>query len=339
VIAEDNAIYKAARRVSKSSASNIDDEISIERSTSGTSISFNELTGDIEFDLCPNEAERQDKKAAKSSSSHNAVARAPTNIFSLRIDEVFPMYQISLVGGYLCLSSGWVNAVAFRGFDGGITHVTGTATNAGLNLAGGKILLHLRASGKLLCFFLGATVSSAYLGTERTLKGDPRYAHLLMLVSLATYAAFLAESAEWTFPGALFLAFGSGAQNALTTIFSGAVARTTHVTGTVTDVGIEIGKFVFHGDRSGVWKLRLLTTFLFCYILGGFLGALCFSPDEIQGVDFVGAEAKALLVPATATLIMATGWLIHHSGLSVSRLRRKRAPSGDSSDAAATFSV
>jgi uncharacterized membrane protein YoaK (UPF0700 family) len=142
------------------------------------------------------------------------------------------------------------------------------------------------------------------------LKSDPRYAHLLLLVSATMYVAFLVESADWLFPGALLLAFGSGAQNALTTIYSGAVLRSTHVTGTVTDMGIELGKILFHGDKSGVWKLQLLTTFLLCYILGGLLGALCFSPARIQGVDFVGAEAKALLVPATGMLLMTMGWLI-----------------------------
>jgi uncharacterized membrane protein YoaK (UPF0700 family) len=240
------------------------------------------------------------------------VKRAPMNArrASLRIDDVHPVHMIALVGGFLCLNSGWVNAVAFRGFDGGITHVTGTATNVGLNLAKGNILLHLRASAKLVCFFLGAMTSSAYLGSSRQFDSGPRYAHLLAMVAGTMYAAFFAEKAGLAFAGALALAFGSGAQNALTTVYSGGVARTTHVTGTVTDMGVEIGKVLFHGDHSGVWKLKLLATFLFCYILGGFLGALTYSPDEIEGVDFVGAEATAILVPATATLALAAGWLV-----------------------------
>jgi uncharacterized membrane protein YoaK (UPF0700 family) len=346
------------------------EEMSIQRtvsSRSNSSVNFNELTGDIEIDLCFSEKlPRLSSKDARRTSSKDCseapkgekrpkgdsqaislppkgdfapqekkVAKlkpAPSSIFSVRIDQIHPLSTIMLVGGYLCLSSGWVNGVAFRGYDGGVTHVTGTATSIGLNLAQGKLALHLRASAKLLSFWFGATVSSAYLGTESSLKSDPRYAHLLLLVSGSMYGAFLVESADWLFPGALLLAFGSGAQNALTTIYSGAVLRSTHVTGTVTDMGIELGKILFHDDKSGLWKLQLLTTFLACYVLGGLLGALCFSPAEIEGVDFVGAEAKALLVPATGMLALAMGWLIKSRlGLDLSRPRgRRRTESGES---------
>merc|ERR1719235_3021437 len=63
-----------------------------------------------------------------------------------RIDEVHTLSLIAVMGGLLCLNSGWVNAVAFRGFDGGITHVTGTATNVGINLASQEMLGFLRTT-------------------------------------------------------------------------------------------------------------------------------------------------------------------------------------------------
>ena len=33
--------------------------------------------------------------------------------------------------------------------------------------------------------------------------------------------------------------------------------RTTHVTGTVTDMGVEIGMILFQKDLSGSWKLKV----------------------------------------------------------------------------------
>jgi hypothetical protein len=75
-------------------------------------------------------------------------------------------------------------------------------------------------------------------------------------------------------------------------------------------MGIEAGKLLFHGDSRGLWKLKLLSSFLFCYILGGFLGAFCYSPDAVQGVDFVGAEAQSLLVPAGTVFAIAAVWLV-----------------------------
>ena len=76
------------------------------------------------------------------------------------------------------------------------------------------------------------------------------------------------------------------------------------------DIGIEIGMVLFQNDRSGVWKLKLFITFLFSYIVGGFLGASCYDPTAISGPDFVGAKAQALLVPATVLGAIATAWLV-----------------------------
>merc|ERR1719454_2751299 len=119
----------------------------------------------------------------------------------------------------------------------------------------------------------GAMISGAYLSRKRLFKGGPRYAHLLILAS----AAFAAEKAEMNFAGALLLAVSSGVQNAMTTLYSGGVMRTTHVTGTATDMGAELGMYFFQGDSSGLWKFKIYTAFMFFYIFGGFLGAVCFN--------------------------------------------------------------
>jgi uncharacterized membrane protein YoaK (UPF0700 family) len=238
------------------------------------------------------------------------VTFAPITKSPGRIDEAHPLSSIALAGGLLCLNSGWVNAVAFRGFDGGVTHVTGTSTAVGLNLATRETYPFLRSTAKLLAFMFGAMISGGYLGRSRLFRGGPRYAQLLILVSLALFAAFAAEKAEQNFAGALFLSIGSGVQNALTTLYSGGVMRTTHVTGTVTDMGVEIGMVLFQKDKSGCWKLKIYTALLLCYIFGGFLGAVCFDPEAISGPGFVRAEAVAVLVPATVTMLAAGAWLL-----------------------------
>ena len=62
-------------------------------------------------------------------------------------------------------------------------------------------------------------------------------------------------------------------------------ARTTHITGVVTDIGIELGKMLYwnraqtpqlaqvQGDKP---RLQLLSALLFSFLLGGVLGALGF---------------------------------------------------------------
>jgi uncharacterized membrane protein YoaK (UPF0700 family) len=227
-----------------------------------------------------------------------------------RIDEVHPLHKVALLGGFLCLNSGWVNGVGFRGFDGGVTHITGTATKIGLKLATQEQVYMLRAAAKVFVFIFGGVISGSYLGRRRLFKGGPRQAHLLLLVSALTFAAFGAETMQYNATGSLLLTLSSGMLNAMTSLYSGAVVKTATVTSTATDIGVEIGNILFHKDHSGIWKLKLLSTFMSCWIAGGFFGALCFDPAAISGPDFEGAEAHALLVPATLLLIAGLAWLV-----------------------------
>lgn len=66
--------------------------------------------------------------------------------------------------------------------------------------------------------------------------------------------------------------FSCGLQNGMCTTYSGAVIRTTHVTGTLTDVGLIIGQAVFHPKtRKNMWKLKLLVPIYLSFCCGGFL--------------------------------------------------------------------
>ncbi|WP_164176991.1 DUF1275 family protein, partial [Streptococcus pneumoniae] len=74
-----------------------------------------------------------------------------------------------------------------------------------------------------------------------------------------------------------------GLQNAIITKVSQARIRTTHVTGIVTDIGIELGKLIYWNRSRGEGldmvradrdKLRLLGALLAAFFAGGVLGAL-----------------------------------------------------------------
>jgi uncharacterized membrane protein YoaK (UPF0700 family) len=145
--------------------------------------------------------------------------------------------------------------------------------------------------GLLMIFMAGSMISSMYLGGSRKFRGGVRYAHLLLLISAAIFASTVLGNLQHEYPALLVLTMASGLQNALTTSYSGAAVRTTHVTGTATDIGIELGKILAHGDFSGLWRLKLFTSFLTSFGIGGFLGSLAWRVGELN----------ALLVPATFT--------------------------------------
>ncbi len=106
--------------------------------------------------------------------------------------------------------------------------------------------------------------------------------------------------AEWEAlsPSAYLICLGFGLQNGMCTTFSGAVIRTTHVTGILTDIGLIIGQAIFHKrTRKHLWKLKILvplyTSFCFGAVIGWFAIALLrnkaiFLPCAIVGCLGIG---------------------------------------------------
>jgi uncharacterized membrane protein YoaK (UPF0700 family) len=82
----------------------------------------------------------------------------------------------------------------------------------------------------------------------------------------------------------ILLCFIMGLQNAVVTKLSHGVIRTTHLTGIVTDLGIEIGKLLYwnrHADAAGPVladraRMAVLAGLLGCFLCGGITGAFGF---------------------------------------------------------------
>ena len=73
-----------------------------------------------------------------------------------------------------------------------------------------------------------------------------------------------------------------GMHNTVMTVLSGGIIRSTHMTGTVTDLGIELGKVLYYRRSKNPKlpdiavnrpKMRLLLALLAAFILGGVVGA------------------------------------------------------------------
>jgi uncharacterized membrane protein YoaK (UPF0700 family) len=168
--------------------------------------------------------------------------------------------------------AGLVNAEGFFIVGVYTSHVTGTVARAGDELAQGHFLTGLHALGMVASFYSGAFGASALVMRARR-RQKARYsaalaAEIVTLLTVTFLGLFPPANFPFTHPlTLLLLCFAMGAQNALVTKLSGAVVRTTHLTGIVTDLGIE-------SVRAVVWfrdtarqrplgeKVRILTHFL-----------------------------------------------------------------------------
>lgn len=140
--------------------------------------------------------------------------------------------------------AGTVNATGFYIVGTYTSHVTGSVARVGDDLAQGNKAGALRAMLLVASFFFGALLAAAL--AERAHKtGRSPYSGTLEMEALAlgviaALGVTEPKGIHWlnTLTTAL-LCVAMGMQNALVTNLSGAVVRTTHLTGIVTDMGIE----------------------------------------------------------------------------------------------------
>lgn len=193
--------------------------------------------------------------------------------------------------GAVALSSvaGMVNVVGFLGFEHqAVSHMTGSTSQLGMAIAQGDWRAVGHLWGLVVAFSLGAMLSGLLIQAE-TLQLGRRYGVALAIESALLLVAIpLFEQQQiW---GALAAAMACGLQNAMATTFSGAVVRTTHLSGMFTDLGIGLG----HLLRGLPLQVRRLT--LSGLIISGFLGG-----GIVGAWLFMHFRYDALLAPALLT--------------------------------------
>jgi uncharacterized membrane protein YoaK (UPF0700 family) len=209
-------------------------------------------------------------------------------------------------GGLLLAAvAGCVNAVAVGSVFHPVTHMSGTVFSVSYELAHGNRDVALRAAAVVVSFFLGATLSGLLI-RQSTLQAGQRYGVALLLESGLLVGSWLGVRSGVVL-GEVLAAMACGLQNALATSYSGAVVRTTHMTGIITDLGIAAGHWLARHPVEW-FRVRLHLVILLGFASGGAVGAFGFT---VFGVD-------TLLFPAGTVLVAGLVYTIRR------RLQRQR---------------
>lgn len=189
----------------------------------------------------------------------------------------------------LACVAGMVNVVGYLGFEHqAITHLTGTTSLLGAALAQGETTAAWQLAA-MIAAFVGGAMFSGLLVQDSMLRLGRRYG-----VALAFEALLLALAVplfeRGSFAGPLLAAVAIGLQNAMATTYSGAVVRTSHVSGMFTDLGITLGH-ALRGLPVARRRLWLCVVIITSFLAGGIFGALAFGSFDY----------RALYIPATLT--------------------------------------
>lgn len=223
--------------------------------------------------------------------------------------------QNRLLAGYLAFVAGFVNSAGFISVGSFTSHVTGNVGRLADDTALGQFEAAFFAGAMVLAFFIGAFVASMLL--ESNLLGKRPYTYGVLLFAEAALLVTPIHFLPTFLPRpqdvqAAVLCAAMGMQNSFVTRLSGAVVRTTHLTGVLTDLGIEAARWFRYWralvgnkarvrlvlakaplDRPNFPKSALLFTVFSAFVLGGGHGALL-------AVRF---GHRALLFPAGALAI------------------------------------
>lgn len=182
----------------------------------------------------------------------------------------------------LSFQSGVINSIGFILFSVYLTHLTGIFSKIGLEaeqMHWSELLWWLTFP---LTFVVGALLSTVWIEGQARNTQNPRYEWIFSLLALLMLSA--CSTALLTQIGARvmwLIAFCAGAQNAIFNERSGAIMRTTHFTGTTTDLGIGLARVLFKTLGNDAKRLAFENRLVFlrcisivCFVLGSLMGSL-----------------------------------------------------------------
>jgi uncharacterized membrane protein YoaK (UPF0700 family) len=181
-----------------------------------------------------------------------ALAGPPKRATSGLTDDQRIFWERVILAAALPGVAGAVNASGFLALGTYTSHVTGHVARIGDELArGGEAIV--AGIAVLLAVFLAGAICATGLVERAKRFSRARYATPILLEAaalmfFAVWAGYHPAGVN-TLALTCLLCFAMGLQNALVTKISGAEIRTTHLTGVLTDIGIE-------SVRLGLWLLR-----------------------------------------------------------------------------------
>lgn len=208
------------------------------------------------------------------------------------------------LGCTLAAVAGATNAGGFLAVGEYTSHMTGILSSIADNIVLGQIQLAL-ASATLIIAFLSGSMTTAWIVNwaqrrqMRSAFARPLLVEAVLLLIFGIFGAAISSFAGLFVPlTVLLLCFIMGLQNAVITKVSQSEIRTTHVTGLLTDLGIELGKMLYF-NRSNLpqrvvanrRKLRIHGLLVVSFFGGALIGALGF-----KFLGYISTLALALVL-------------------------------------------
>ncbi|MGI4779437.1 MAG: YoaK family protein [Janthinobacterium lividum] len=246
-----------------------------------------------------------------------------------------------MFGLVLAFNAGAVNAGGLLVVHMYTSHMTGFASQVADGTVLGNTQLLLGALGALLAFVVGAATASVMVhwGLKHHLRSAFAIPLMLEAGLLLVFGLLGAVTLTWPTLFAvpltvLLLSFIMGLQNGLSSSMSQGRLRTTHMTGHVTDLGLELGRLLYRNPRGTpaaerVRARRAALAFhgglLATFVVGGMIGAAGFKYVGFVWVVPLAALLLALSLPPFRRDLRRSAFLRQWLGAVGVRFKGRRA--------------
>jgi uncharacterized membrane protein YoaK (UPF0700 family) len=225
-----------------------------------------------------------------------------------------PQPKWIVIGGcLLAFLSAAVNAGFLIRLGTSVSHLTGDVSKVAVDGVRGNREMATEAARLAIAAvcFVGGAVVAGYFIHHPGLDFDRPYGRSVSAIG------FCLLGAHFTIEGIPLLAvglagFAFGLQNALATHYRGMILRTTHLTGLLTDFGVNLGMRL-KGHEIPIWKLIVPGALILSFFMGSAFGALIVLRWDLP---------FALLI-SIAYLLGGLGWTVFKHGVMKPRVAGK----------------
>lgn len=175
----------------------------------------------------------------------------------------------------LAFSAGILNTTALMGF----THISASHVTGNISQFAVAVFTSDYENVRLFAisigsFWLGSVLSGMIIGgSELNIYRNYGYAMYLEFVLLClSLVLYLNDN----YFGQMMIAMACGLQNSMVATYHGAVVRTTHLTGTTSDLGASVGNWLV-GRKIDLTKMILHSALWWGFFLGGFVAVFLYA--------------------------------------------------------------
>ncbi|MHA3079440.1 YoaK family protein [Acinetobacter sp. ANC 5383] len=182
--------------------------------------------------------------------------------------QTLPVW-VQLSAFFLAFNAGMVNALGLLNiWHQTVSHMTGNVSMLAIAIVHGQFMHAIYIICVILSFVLGSLYSGYLLGSSHFQLGR-RYGIPLSLSALCIFLCWLFIPYYPRY-ALLWACVGMGMQNAMVSHYKGAIIRTTHLTGLLTDLGLNFG-YLLRGLPVEKRRIILLLLILIGFLCGGIL--------------------------------------------------------------------